>query len=53
MDLDELPGAEFVLPGLEALHRGETTIESLLIEIAATRLTQAGIAIPMEHLTMP
>lgn len=51
MNLNELPGAEFVLPGLEALHRGETTIESLLIAIAATRLTQAGITIPIEHLT--
>lgn len=47
MNLDELPGAELILPGLNDLRNGEAnTIGSLLIAIAATRLTEAGLNIP-------
>jgi hypothetical protein len=39
MSLDELPGAELILPGLNDLSKGEThTVGSLLVAIAATPL---------------
>ena len=51
MNLDELPGAETILPGLNDLHNGESnTIGALLIAIASTRLSQAGLDIPKDHL---
>jgi hypothetical protein len=34
MSLNELPGAELILPGLEDLHRGEVnTVGSLLEDV--------------------
>jgi hypothetical protein len=46
MSLSELPGAEIILPGIDDLHNGKTdTIGSLLVAIAATRLTEAGLDI--------
>ena len=51
MNLDELPGAETILPGLNDLHNGESnTIGALLIAIASTRLSEAGLDIPKDHL---
>jgi hypothetical protein len=51
MNLNELPGAEIILPGLNDLHNGESnTIGALLIAIASTRLTEAGLYIPKYHL---
>ena len=51
MSLDDLPGAELILPGLRDLHNGESnTIGALLVAIAATRLTEAGLNIPKNHL---
>ncbi len=53
MSLDELPGAELVLPGLDDLHRGEVnTVGALLVAIAATRLTEAGLDVPRDHLVL-
>lgn len=53
MSLDDLPGAELILPGLRDLHNGEcNTIGALLVAIAATRLTQAGLDIPQNHLAL-
>ncbi len=47
MDLNELPGSELILPGLDDLHQGRNqTIGSLLIAIASVRLNQAGLEIP-------
>lgn len=47
MELNELPGAELILPGLDDLLEGKNnTIGSLLIAIASVRLTQAGLEIP-------
>ncbi len=44
MNLNELPGAEFILPGLDDLGNGDAkTVGSLLVAIAATRLTEAGL----------
>lgn len=51
MNLSELPGAELILPGLEDLQRGEThTVGALLVAIASTRLSKAGLTIPRDHL---
>lgn len=53
MNLDELPGAELILPGLNDLYKGEThTIGSLLVAIAATRLIEAGLDVPKKHLAL-
>jgi hypothetical protein len=51
MELNELPGSELILPGLEDLRQGRNnTVGSLLIAIASTRLTEAGLDIPKESL---
>ncbi len=53
MNLNELPGAEIILPGLRDLHSGESnTIGALLVAIAAIRLTEAGLDIPKNHLVL-
>jgi hypothetical protein len=39
MNLNELPGAALILPGLNDLYKGKTnTVASLLVAISATRL---------------
>ncbi|MEO0757852.1 MAG: hypothetical protein AAFY78_13380 [Cyanobacteria bacterium J06648_16] len=51
MNLEELPGAELILPGLEDLHSGKSkTVGALLIAIASIRLTEAGLYFPKSHL---
>ena len=51
MNLNDLPGAELILPGLSDLHNGESnTIGALLVAIAVTRLTEAGLDIPKDRL---
>jgi hypothetical protein len=51
MNLNELPGAELILPGLKDLCNGETdTVGALLVAIASKRLTQAGLDFPKDHL---
>ncbi len=51
MTLNELPGAESILPGLLDLQRGDmNTVSALLVTIAATRLTEAGLDVPKDHL---
>ncbi|WP_310481183.1 hypothetical protein [Chamaesiphon sp. VAR_48_metabat_403] len=51
MELNELPGSELILPGLEDLYHGRNnTIGSLLISIASTRLAAAGLDIPQVSL---
>jgi hypothetical protein len=51
MELNELPGSELILPGLEDLQQGRNnTIGSLLIAIASVRLTAAGLDIPNKPL---
>ena len=47
MNLDELPGAELISPGLEDLRQGRNnTVGALLTAIARTRLSNAGLDIP-------
>ena len=51
MNLNELPGAELILPGLDDLHNGKSnTVEALLVAIASTRLTDAGLDVPKDRL---
>jgi hypothetical protein len=51
MELNELPGSELILPGLEDLRQGRNnTVGSLLIAIASVRLTAAGLDIPQTPL---
>jgi hypothetical protein len=51
MELNELPGSELILPGLEDISHGRNnTIGSLLISIASIRLTAAGLDIPQVSL---
>jgi hypothetical protein len=51
MNLTELPGAELILPGLKDLHNGQAdTNGALLVAIASTRLTAAGLNVPKDHL---
>ncbi|MEM6426326.1 MAG: hypothetical protein AAF728_14380 [Cyanobacteria bacterium P01_D01_bin.128] len=51
MELQELPGAELILLGLEDLHNGNSeTVGALLVAIASTRLTEAGLSFSTSHL---
>ena len=51
INLDELPGADLILPGLDDLRNDEThTVGALLIAIASTRLSQAGLKFPKGRL---
>jgi hypothetical protein len=51
MEVNELPGSELILPGLEDLDLGRNNmIGSLLISIASIRLTAAGLDIPQVSL---
>ncbi len=46
-DFDGLPGADAIRAGLEDLAAGRESVESLLIQIGAPRLSWLGIALPM------
>ncbi|PZO38882.1 MAG: hypothetical protein DCF19_15540 [Pseudanabaena frigida] len=53
MELNELPGSDLILLGLEDLYQGKNnTIGSLLIAIASIRLTAAGLDIPQAPLVL-
>ncbi|MDE0028293.1 MAG: hypothetical protein OXU42_02680 [Deltaproteobacteria bacterium] len=43
---DGIPGAELVAAGVEALRRGELSIEALLVAVGAPRLRSLGIPVP-------
>ena len=42
----QLPGANLVASGIEALKHGELTVEALLVCVGATRMRLAGLEIP-------
>ncbi len=42
----DLPGADLVAAGLEALEHGEATVEALLVSVGAPRLRAAGLDVP-------
>ena len=51
VNFNDFPGAEIILTGLSDLQNGDSnTIGALLIAIAATRLTEAGLDVPKYHL---
>jgi hypothetical protein len=51
MNLNDLPGSELILSGLDDLLNGKTdTIGSLLVSIASMRLTEAGLVFPRDCL---
>ena len=43
---DGIPGEELVAAGVEALARGETSVEALLVAVGAPRLRSLGIPVP-------
>lgn len=43
---EDLPGAELVASGIDALRRDELTAEALLVAVGARRLRAAGLEIP-------
>lgn len=45
-----LPGGEMVDAGLSALASGEETVESLLVSLAAPRLSREGVPVPRRTL---
>lgn len=47
--LDGLPGADLILRGMTDLAAGKESVESQLVQIASTRLSRAGIKIPVTH----
>ncbi|MEO0885505.1 MAG: hypothetical protein AAFY54_06165 [Cyanobacteria bacterium J06648_10] len=52
MSFDNLPGTELILPGVDDLRQGKNaTVGALLIAIAATRLSNAGLTFPKDNLT--
>ena len=54
MNLNDLPGAELILPGIDDLRQGKTdTVGALLVAIAFTRLTSAGLDIPQNRSSEP
>ncbi|WP_420463338.1 hypothetical protein [Candidatus Palauibacter sp.] len=42
----DLPGADLVAAGIEALKRGEPTVEALLVSVGSSRMRAAGLDIP-------
>ncbi len=42
----DLPGAVLVAAGIEALKRGEATVEALLVSVGSSRMRAAGLDIP-------
>ena len=51
MQLEELPGADIILPGIKDLEQGSNkTIGALLISIAEPRLLDAGLIFPKDNL---
>lgn len=43
-----MPGGEIVDAGLSALARGEESMESLLVSLAAPRLRREGVPLPRD-----
>lgn len=48
----DLPGADLVASGIDALKRDETTKEALLVMVGASRMRAAGLDVP-EGPTLP
>jgi hypothetical protein len=46
VDLNSLPGAEIVLPGIADLEAGRRSVNSIAVQCAATRLRKVGLNAP-------
>lgn len=42
----DLPGADLVASGIEALRRGEPSVEALLVRVGESRMRAAGLELP-------
>lgn len=51
--IEDLPGAERVIPGLEDLANGLRTVDALLVASAASRLQELGLVIAGDLPTDP
>jgi hypothetical protein len=47
LDLNSLPGAEIVLPGVEDLEAGRVSVNAFAVQCAATRLRSIGLNAPV------
>jgi hypothetical protein len=45
-DLQSLPGAEIVLPGIADIEAGRTSVNAIAVQCAATRLRGIGLNAP-------
>lgn len=45
--IDDLPGADLVLEGIEDLRSGRDTAAAALVRMAATRLRAVGLDVPL------
>jgi hypothetical protein len=43
LDLKSLPGAEIVLPGIDDLEAGRSSVNAIAVQVAATRLRGIGL----------
>ena len=46
LDLKSLPGAEIVLPGIDDLEAGRSSVNAIAVQLAATRLRRIGLNAP-------
>jgi hypothetical protein len=53
MELEALPGGDWIREGLVDLGRGVESVGSLLVSIGAARLERAGIELPRAPLAGP
>jgi hypothetical protein len=51
--LEELPGAEIVLPGLADLEAGRDSVNATAVQCAATRLRDLGLDTPQTEDDVP
>ncbi len=42
----DLPGADLIASGIEALQRGEPSVEALLVMVGESRMRAAGLELP-------
>jgi len=52
-DLDGLPGADLVVAGMADLKAGRDTPDAALVQTAASRLREIGIAVPSSSSRQP
>ncbi|MEO8351056.1 MAG: hypothetical protein ABI680_04955 [Chthoniobacteraceae bacterium] len=53
LSTSQLPGGEYLAEGLADLETGKESLSALLLSIAASRLTAAGLSVPPIHIREP